>query len=496
MLSSNNASAATSGDYDYELINGDTGVQITGYHGGGGDIVIPGTIDGVPVTSIGGSAFTHRPTLTSITIPDSVTSIEWYMFYGCTSLIAIDVYASNANYASIDGVLYDNAMTILNICPEGKAGAFTIPNSVTSIGEWAFCECASLTSVTIPNSVTYIGFNAFRSCNSLTSVTIPDSVTFLGETVFWLSTSLTTIDVDVENPNFASIDGVLYDKSITTLIECPTGKVFAGTFTIPDGVKTIGLFAFCRCALTSVTIPNTVTGILEMAFGGCTLLNSVTIPNSVTFIGQGAFASCAITSVTIPSSVTSIWDFSFYACTSLTSVTIPGSVTTIENAAFCECSSLTEMYFEGNAPTCNEWCIGGNADLIIYYYYGHTGFTNPWCGVPTVCITELSATQQIHDKTADIVLDIDQAIANPTPAAIDNIRVELQQLVSMIQNYMDSGAISLQNGQALLASANAALKSVERSDVALDQAKMNLVRNALSTAENQLNALLNKLRGM
>ena len=222
----------------------------------------------------------------SVIITDGVTSIGNWAFARCTSLSSV-----------------------------------TIPNSVTSIGESAFYGCKSLTSVTIPDSVTSIGYNAFGSCESLTSVTIPDSVTSIGESAFYGCESLTSV-------------------------------------TIPDSVTSIGESAFRDCAsLTSVTIPDSVTNIGWYAFDHCTSLTSVTIPDSVTSIGDWAFYNCkSLTSVMIPDSVTSIGAWAFQGCISLTSVTIPDSVTSIGNGAFASCTSLTGIwvgesnsYYSGNA---------------------------------------------------------------------------------------------------------------------------------------------------
>ena len=199
-----------------------------------------------------------------------VTSIGQYAFYGCTSLTSV-----------------------------------TIPNSVTKIENKAFSGCTSLTSVTIPNSVTRIGFQAFDGCSSLTSVTIPNSVTEIGIGAFFGCTSLTSV-------------------------------------TIPNSVTEIGDGAFRGCSsLTSVTIPNSVTRIEDGAFMDCSSLTSVTIPNSVTSIGESAFWGCkSLTSVTIPNSVTSIGWFAFRYCSSLTSVTIPNSVTSIGGYAFPEYTQI------------------------------------------------------------------------------------------------------------------------------------------------------------
>ena len=183
--------------------------------------------------------------------------------------------------------------------------------NVTSIGERAFSQCSSLTSVTIPNSVTSIGNYAFDGCSSLTSITIPENVTSIGNSAFYDCSSLTSI-------------------------------------TIPENVTSIGNYAFSRCSsLTSLTIPNSVTSIGNSAFSRCSSLTSITIPNSVTSIGDQAFDNCSsLTSVTIPNSVESIGWRAFQSCISLISITIPNSVTTIGTYAFDGCSALTSMIVE------------------------------------------------------------------------------------------------------------------------------------------------------
>ena len=334
------------------------------------------------VIEIGSSAFSGCSSLTSITIPNSVTNIGDSTFWGCSSLTAIYVAVDNKNYTSVNGVLFNKDKTALICYPAGKTDksynitnsvtsigdyafngcssltsvmipnsvteiggsafvgcaslkSITMPNSVTSIGDMAFYKCSSLTSITIPDSVTSIGSSAFSDCSKLRSITIPNSVTSIGAWAFNGCTGLTAINVAMENQNYVSPDGVLYNKDKTTIICYPAGKK-GNNYKIPDGVTEIGSIAFSRCSsLTSVTIPNSVTSIGSGAFNGCTSLTRVTIPNSVTKIGWNAFSGCtSLTSITIPNSVISIDWYAFRGCTRLKSITIPNSVTSIGKNAF------------------------------------------------------------------------------------------------------------------------------------------------------------------
>lgn len=397
--------AETSGDYVY-TINPNGTIRIDGYTGLGGAVTIPSNIVDRTVVGIGRYAFSASTNLTSVTIPNSVIYIEEYafnecsslagitigggvtnigfrVFNYCTNLTAITVDAGNLTYSSLDGVLFNNTQTTLIQYPAGKAGTYTIPASVTRIGDEAFSGCTSLTGVTIGASVASIGDSAFYECTSLTSVIIPASVTNIGGGAFVRCTSLAAITVDAGNSAYSSLDGVLFNTNQTTLIQCPGGK--AGTYTIPNGVTNIGDGAFYWCtSLTGVTIPASVTSIGDNGFHFCTSLTGITIPNSVTNIGYYAFENCSsLTSVTIPNSVTSIKYWTFVGCTSLGTVTVAAGVTNIGDDVFASCTNLAGVYFRGNAPGGSTNVFYNDNNVTVYYVAGTTGWEPTFSGRPT-----------------------------------------------------------------------------------------------------------------
>lgn len=422
--------------FTYTTHNGT--VTITGYIGPGGNVIIPDQIENLPVTSIGSSAFSDLTSLMGITIADSITNIGSFAFDSCASLTnivfgnsvtRIGSYAFQSCHGLTHVAIPDSVKEIGKSAFEHCTGmssviigngiasmedslfsacssltSVTIPNSVTNLGRFVFDSCESLTNIAIPNSVKNVGEyafygctslgnviigdsviglgrSAFRSCSSLTSVTIPASVTSIGNACFANCSSLDSITMDALNSAFSSVDGVLFNKSQTTLIQCPGGKI--GVYTVPNSVTKIADAAFAYCVtLTSVIIPGSVASV--GGFSYCAGLTNVTLANGVANIASAAFFNCgSLGNVTIPNSVTNIEANAFFACTSLSSVTIGNGVTRIEDGAFWECPGLTQIYFQGNAPSIGLAFLSEVNNGIVYYLPGCEGWKPTFGGVPT-----------------------------------------------------------------------------------------------------------------
>ena len=312
-----------------------------------GVVVIPSSVsyhgNNYSVTSIEYCAFYRCSGLTSVTIPNSVTSIGWGAFEGTSwyNNQPDGVVYAGKNVYKYKGTMPNNTSIVIDegtysISPlafQNCSGltSITIPNSVTTIGGGAFSGCSGLTSITIPNSVTSIGNSAFQYCTSLTSVTIPNSVTSIGYGAFAYCSALTLITI----PNSVTSIGYAMFRGCSNL----------SSITIPDSVTSIEQSAFEECTgLISITIPKSVTSIKTSTFKGCSNLSSITIPDSVTSIGESAFEECySLSSITIPNTVTNIGASVFKGCSSLTAITIPDNVTTIGDDTFYGCSNLTSI---------------------------------------------------------------------------------------------------------------------------------------------------------
>ena len=290
--------------------------------------------------------------ITSITIPNSVTSIGERAFDCCSSLKSITLPNS---ITSIGEQAFRQCESLTSI---------TIPNSVTSIGDGAFAGCKGLTSITIPNSVTSLGNSAFADCDSLKTVTIGSNVSNCGKTVFGGCNALSTVfwnskqctDFEEEDPwGNSKIETLVFGDSVEYIPARLCASEYIRSLTIPNNVKSIGDWAFSYCrSLDTVMIGNGVTTIGRGAFYQCTSLDTVSIGNSVTSIGQSAFMDCkSLTSIDIPNSVTSLGNSAFLQCDSLKTIAIGCNVSNFGEAVFSNCYSISSVFW--NVKQCADF---------------------------------------------------------------------------------------------------------------------------------------------
>ena len=290
-------------DFAYTTNNG--ALTIAKYTGSGGAVIIPGAINGHPVTTIRDHALDHCGSVTSVTIPGSVSDIGVWAFGYCSNLTNVTI---GDGVTHIGDNAFDNCSGLTSV---------TIPNSVASIGAWSFFACSSLTNVTIGNGVTGVADHAFYNCNSLIKVIIGNRVTMIGDSAFEYGYNLASV-------------------------------------TVPDSVLCIGDSAFSSCGMASVTLGNSVTNIRYGAFEHCGNLTCITIPDRVTRLGASAFASCTnLTHAILGENVASLGEYAFFNCERLASVYFRGNAPAVGSDAFFGDTHAT-VY-------CFPWAVGWNA---------------------------------------------------------------------------------------------------------------------------------------
>ena len=314
-----------------------------------GDITIPDTLGGKPVTRVGDWAFDDCSALTSVTIPETVTSIGESAFADCSGLKNVNV----PNAVTSVGASAFYGCSVLE--------SMTIPDGVTVIEDWTFSGCVALTEMSIPYGVTSIGESAFEDCSGLVDLAVPETVKTIGESAFSGCTSLESL--------------ILYEG-----LESIGDYAFSGCMSltsahVPDSVTTLGKSEFADCtSLETVTIGKGVKSIGEHMFRDCTALTYVGLPEGLESIGYGAFSDCeALTKITLPESVTEIWDSAFIGCGKLKYVSLPPALSSIKDYTFNACSSLADLTIPAGVKDIGSYAFHGCSSLTDLTIPGAVG---------------------------------------------------------------------------------------------------------------------------
>lgn len=347
-----------SGNYRY-IKQADNTAVITKYTGKEENVTVPSSIKGSKVVTIYRMAFANNKSIKTVSIPSTVKSMGMYAFAGCRNLKKV-----------------------------------TIGGGITTIPNYAFSECNSITSLVIPNQVKVLGLDALPS--KLKYLSIGEKLQRVNP-ITLCDTSLCKITVSKKNRNFASKDGVLYNKKMTTLVSYPNSRVNK-SFTIPSSVKEIGWLSFAyQKNLQKVSFPKSVKTIRAKAFMNCENLTAIKIPNSVTVISTQGFSGCSnVKELTItPNKNLKIYNFAFGnikklkkltvpkvygkevfgGCDSLTKVTIPSNVKTLTEREFFDCRNLTAVTVPKTVTKIGKQALGYIENGYGDQFTKITGFT-------------------------------------------------------------------------------------------------------------------------
>ena len=401
-------------EFDRRTVNGE--ILLLAYLGRESLVDIPTQMDGLPVTQIAARAFLDCGTVTSVRIPDGVRSIGVDAFRRCNRLQSallpdgVEAVESGAFLSCPSLRIFRFPQLLRTVGTSSFSGSglesVVLPPLLASVGDAAFADCTHLTNVVIPSSVVSIGAQAFSSCNGIVSITLGNGLVTLGDLAFYSAGPIETImlpkslksygrgafsrcgylqwiDVESGSTNFRSADGVLLDKSASTILQYPCGRT--GPYSIPSGVSSIASRAFLNAEfLTSVGFPSGLTNIMSLAFHGCIRLREISLPDSVTDIGANAFYLCESLSVAhLGSGVRNIGDQAFGWAGSLSRITVPDSLILLGDRPFEHSTALTEIYFLGDAPVFTGPLTSTSGPLDLYVRPGRMGWGSSAGGFPT-----------------------------------------------------------------------------------------------------------------
>lgn len=342
---------------EWEYKEEDGNITVEAYNGKDAVVTVPAAIDGKPVTRLGYLFEIENDTSTKLELPAGLEYIPHGLGENITEIV---VEEGGENFYSMDGMVFSKGYRydVLSVCPQGKTGEITVPDSIGGIGFFAFSDCSKITAVKIPESISWIDSGAFNNCTALTSVNIPKEVTVIKGSTFSGCTSLETLDIPetvtdigahafegtpflqklIEKDPFVVINGILVD-----------GTTLKGEVTIPDNIKKIAGSAFApsygkNTKLKKVLLHEGFTEIDYYVFENCTALEEVILPESLERINGNAFDGCtSLKSIDLPDGLKEIGMYAFIDCTGLISIEIPNGVTEIDMCAFQDCENLERV---------------------------------------------------------------------------------------------------------------------------------------------------------
>lgn len=358
---SDSPSGVTEDGFAYTLSTDEAGTvtaSITGYQGAGGAITVPEMVEEAAVTEIADRAFSGCSTITSVALPNTLTSLGEAAFHRCQNLGEITL---PEGITELRASLFDGCTSLKSVL---------LPDKLTSIQSSVFSRCSSLVSIVIPEGVTQIGPSAFSGCESLTEIILPDPITVLPANTFVNCTELATVDLPA---NLITIERSAFD-----------GCSKLADIVIPDGVTEIGMEAFRRCrSLTEIALPEGLAEIKDSTFSSCSSLLSVSLPSSLRKIGSNAFVSCsALSELILPEGLTEISSGAFTSCESLTEIVLPSSLTLIDTNMFSGCSALAAVSILGEVTEIRSYAFLGCTSLTSINFpetlrtIGSSAFTN------------------------------------------------------------------------------------------------------------------------